>query len=401
MSRKPKLLPLLALLACCFAISSQSLGKYAGPVYSGLTAHEWGTFTSIAGSDGQAVEWSPLTGSTDLPAFVEHFRDPGFKLGLRGTVRMETPVLYFYSSKEETVSVRVSFAKGVITEWYPHASRVEPRAELYNRILYQASASGSIAWDSVTLAPSGRPELPLEDRNNHYYAARMTSSTPLRVKTPAGEQQEKFLFYRGVSTFSVPLSATPDAAGKLRIKNYGEQEIPTTILFERRGEKVGYRIGGSVKEEAILDAPELTATIDDLGRDLEGILVGQGLYHDEARAMVETWRNSWFEEGSRLLYIVPPAFVNEVLPLSIKPAPAQTVRVFVWRLELVTPATKKEVKTAFAAHDAATLKAYGPFLEPILATMVKKETDSVQVHRLQGYLNAVYGQLVAQNVGRK
>jgi len=45
--------------------------------------------------------------------------------------------------------------------------------------------------------------------------------------------------------------------------------------------------------------------------------------------MVETWRNSWFEEGSRLLYIVPPAFVNKVLPLSIKPAPAQTVRVFV------------------------------------------------------------------------
>src|SRR5436309_10623271 len=43
---------------------------------------------------------------TDLPSFVEHFRDPHFKLGLRGTVRMETPVLYFYSSKEETISVR-------------------------------------------------------------------------------------------------------------------------------------------------------------------------------------------------------------------------------------------------------------------------------------------------------
>ena len=130
MSRKPRLLPLLALLACCFAISSQSLGKDAGSVYSGLTAHEWGTLTSIAGSDGQAVEWSPLTGSTDLPVFVEHFRDPGFKLGLRGTVRMETPVLYFYDSREETVSVQVAFANGVITEWYPQASRVEPAGNL-------------------------------------------------------------------------------------------------------------------------------------------------------------------------------------------------------------------------------------------------------------------------------
>lgn len=400
MSRKLQFLPFFALLACSFAISSHLLGKDARPVYSSLTAHEWGTFTSIAGSDGQAVEWSPLTGSTDLPAFVEHSRDPGFKLGLRGTVRMETPVLYFYSSREETISVNVAFANGVITEWYPHASRVEPAGNLYGEILYKAGASGSIAWDSVTIAPSARPEFPAGDRNNHYYAARMTSSTPLHVKTAAGEQQEKFLFYRGVSTFCVPLSATLNTEGKLSLKNRGDQEIPATILFERRGEKAGYRIGGALKDESILDFPELTANIDDLGRDLEGILVGQGLYQDEAHAMVETWRNSWFEEGSRLLYIVPSAFVNEVLPLSIKPAPAQTVRVFVGRLEIVTTATEKEVEKAFAAHDTATLRAYGRFLEPILATMVKKQADPVQARRLQEYLSFVYSRLVNQNLGR-
>jgi hypothetical protein len=400
MLRKLILVPLLALLACCLAISSHSSGKDARPVHSGLIAHEWGTFTSIAGSDGQAMEWSPLTGSSDLPAFVEHFRAPGFKLGLRGTVRMETPVLYFYSSKEETVSVSVAFAKGVITEWYPHASRVEPAANLYGENPHQAGASGGIAWDSVTLAPTGRPDFPHEDRNNHYFAARMTSSTPLRVKTATGEQQEKFLFYRGVSTFSVPLSATLDAQGELQVKNHGEQEIPATILFERRGEKVGYRIGGALQEEALLNAPVLTSTIDDLGRDLEGVLVAQGLYHDEAHAMVETWRNSWFEEGSRLLYIVPPALVNEVLPLSIIPAPAETVRVFVGRLELVTPVTEKEVETAFATNDTATLKGYGRFLEPILATMIHREKNADRAGRLQNYRSSVYGRLVAQNLGR-
>jgi hypothetical protein len=150
----------------------------------------------------------------------------------------------------------------------------------------------------------------------------------------------------------------------------------------------------------ILDMPELNSTIDDLGRDLEGILVAQGLYQDEAHAMVETWRDSWFEEGSRLLYIVPPAFVKAVLPLSIKPAPAQTVRVFVGRLELVTPATEKAVETAFAAQDTATLKAYGRFLEPILATMIKKEKDQARGGRLQSYLNIVYSRLVNQNLGR-
>ena len=313
---------------------------------------------------------------------------------------METPVLYFYSSREETVSVTVAFAKGVITEWYPHASRVEPAGNLYGEALGKAGASGSISWDLVTLTPNGRPDFPLGDRSNHYFAARMTSSTPLRVKTAAGEQQEKFLFYRGVSTFSVPISAKLAMEGKLRIKNLGDQEIPATILFERRGDKVGYRVGSQLQDETMLDPPELTSTVDELSRDLEGILVGQGLYHDEARAMVETWRNSWFEEGSRLLYIAPPAFVNDVLPLSIKPAPAQTVRVFVGRLELVTPATEKAVETAFATHDTAVLKAYGRFLEPILATMIKKEANPAQARRFQAYLNAVYGQLVAQNLGR-
>jgi len=417
MLRKPLLLTFCALLACCFAFSANtlrgsedpplhsarahSLGKDVGPVNASLTAHEWGTFTSIAGNDGEAVEWSPLTGSTDLPEFVEHFRDAGFKLGLRGTVRMETPVLYFYSSKEETVSVSVAFAKGVITEWYPRASRVEPEEELYNGMLHQESASGSIAWDSVTVAPNARADFPREVGNNHYFAARMTSSTPLRVKTSAGEQQEKFLFYRGVSTFSVPLSAKLTGAGKLVVQNRGAEEITNTILFERRGEKVGYRIGGALQKEAVLDPPELSGTIDDLCRDLEGMLVAQGLYQDEASAMVETWRSSWFEEGSRLLYIVPPALVNEVLPLSISPAPAQTVRVFVGRLEVITPATQKAVETAVATNDTATLKAYGRFLEPILVTMIKRETNRAQARRLRDYLNAVCSRLVEQNLGRK
>jgi hypothetical protein len=34
-------------------------------------------------------------------------------------------------------------------------------------------------------------------------------------------------------------------------------------------------------------------------------LVEFGLYRKEAEPMVETWRDSWFEEGIRLFYIVP------------------------------------------------------------------------------------------------
>lgn len=395
MNRKLSLLILLPLVGC-FTVSTGLPARNAEPVYAGLTAHEWGTFTSIAGRDGQAVEWSPLTGSTDLPGFVEHFRTPQFKLGLRGTVRMETPILYFYDSREESVSVNVSFAKGLITEWYPRASRVGPSANPADWSMYQGNEDGSIAWDAVTVSPSLRAEFPRQPGDSHYYAARMTSATPLRVNTPAGGQHEKFLFYRGVSTFRVPVSAKLTSDGKVQIENTVEEEIPNTILFERRGDKVGYRIGGAVAKETVLEQPELAGNVNDLGRELVGTLVAQGLYVDEAQAMVETWRDSWFEEGSRLIYILPEKFVNGILPLSIQPAPAQISRVFVGRLELVTPATEKAVEAAFASRDKATLEKYGRFLEPILQTMKSRESDRSRAAKCAQYLGAVQSALITQ-----
>src|SRR6266852_9427691 len=250
---------LIALLTTCVIVSIAMARGHARTVYSGLTVHEWGTFTSIAGADGQAVEWFPLTGSTDLPSFVEHFRNAGFKLGLRGTVRMETPVLYFYAPREETVSVKVSFAKGVSTEWYPHASRVEPSSALWDGTLTEEHVEGNIAWDAVNLVPSQTADLATDHRKNHYYAARQTTSTPLRVKTPAGDQYEKFLFYRGVAAFSVPIAAKLEGGNKVRVENRSGQSIPNAILFERRADKVGFRVNGALQNESLLEPPDLTS----------------------------------------------------------------------------------------------------------------------------------------------
>jgi len=399
----PKLLRLIlaALLAGSFPISRELPRKNALPVFTGLTVHEWGTFTSIAGRDGRAIDWSPLAESTDLPSFVEHFRDGRFKIGLRGTVRMETPVLYFYDAREQQVSVKVSFAKGVITEWYPHATRVEPTANLFDASLYQAHADGSIAWDAVTVSPSLGADFPREAQDSPYYSARQTSATPLCVRTPTGEQQEKFLFYRGVSTFRAPLSAKLTDDGKVQAQNDAEEEIPNTILFERRGEQAGYRIAGAIAKEAVLDPPKPTGSVDDLARELVGMLEAQGLFVDEAQAMVETWRGSWFEEGSRLIYVLPAKFVNEILPMSIHPAPAKIARVFVGRLELVTPRTSNAVETAFAEHDNATLEKYRRFLEPILQTMIEKDANGPRAQQLNEYLNTVQSSLIAQTRRQK
>ena len=58
-----------------------------------FVVHEWGTFTSISGTDNQVLEWTSYRGGAELPRFVH-----GSKLSATGTVRMETPVVYFLHS---------------------------------------------------------------------------------------------------------------------------------------------------------------------------------------------------------------------------------------------------------------------------------------------------------------
>ncbi len=395
-----------AILALSLAVLPVLFRAQTPPSDAALTAHEWGTFTSIAGRNGHPAEWLPLTGSTDLPRFIEHFQTPEFKGGLRGTVRMETPVLYFYTNRPTTLSVHVSFAQGLITEWYPHANRVEP-VDLQNQtrmVSYlndwnrqHKQPDSSISWDTIALEPNSSASLPREDRANHYYTARQTSSTPLRIKTQAGDQIEKFLFYRGVASFSVPVSVQLAHDGKILAQNLGGQEIPAVLLFERRGDKLGFRIADASAAQPTLDPPELNATMDSLKQAVEDMLIAQGLYQDEAHAMFETWRDSWFEEGSRLLYIVPRQFVDGVLPLTITPVPAQTVRVFVGRLELVTLATQRAVEQALATHDQTTLRRYGRFLVPILENMIAGEKNGAKKAQFFEYLNNASNAQITQN----
>jgi hypothetical protein len=118
-----------------------------------FTAHEWGTFTSVSAPDGTTMDWLPLAAANGLPNFVEHLQNTNFKGGLRGTIRMETPVLYFYSPQETTVSVHVAFSQGLITEWYPHAEvpAISP-SRLFDAA--QKNKDGAISWPSVEIDQS-------------------------------------------------------------------------------------------------------------------------------------------------------------------------------------------------------------------------------------------------------
>jgi hypothetical protein len=388
--RRPFLHATAIFLIALGTLAAASPAGRQSPAEPGLTAHEWGTFTTIAGADGLPVEWLPvdLGGPSDLPHFVEHYRNAGFKAGLRGTVRMETPVIYFYSPHETRVSVRVSFTKGLITEWYPHPYGVVPDTSLALDSLYGPHHDGSITWNSVTVSPAVPANFPRESDASHYYCARDTSATPLSVKGPSGDQREKFLFYRGVSTTSLPLTAKVLPSGAIRLTNGMGRSISALVLFERRDDKLGYRIVTSPRDDLILETPSVTGTFDSLRGDLEDLLVNQGLFRDEACAMIETWRDTWFEQGSRLFYIVPSSYVDSILPLSIQPVPAQVVRTFVGRIELVTPATERSIEAALAAHDGAALRKYGRFLYPIFNIMLAKQPVPARVTRMREQLGA-------------
>ena len=367
-----------------------------GAQQSDLVAHEWGTFTSIAGNRGAAVSWYPWATPSDLPDFVEHLEAREFKLGLNGTIRMETPVIYFYSSRETTVSVHVSFAKGLITEWYPHATRCTPNGGNQSNVSLSRNLSdGSVSWARIVLKPNQEGELPAERAASRYYAARATSSTPLEVSAPGGKQYEKFLFYRGVTSEASPVSARVLSDGRIEVTNLSGESATHVFLFERRGKSLGIRSLTSVEATAVIDAPGLDGTLATAAEEIRAALLDQGLYPDEAQAMLETWKDSWFEEGSRLLYLVPGGFVNRVLPLAISPEPGQTTRVFVGRLELVTPGTRTAILSALASGDERTLQKYNRFLEPMLQILLEKASDSREAQRIRERLKQSYSPLVA------
>ena len=315
-----------------------------------LTVHEWGTFTSVADADGHGAEWRPLAAPSQLPCFVERSAFVG-KGSLAATVRMETPVLYFYAPQPAMVDVDVRFRSGVITEWFPHADVSQTNAPVAR------GSEGAIRWRNVRITPSPGDTFPMDTSGSHYYAARDTSAAPIAVAT----QTEKFLFYRGVARFELPIAATVGAGGDVELRNRVGDAIDDVVLFSNDRGRLRYELrhqaGAAVAIDPAVSGREPTV-------ELQAMLVGQGLYADEATAMVNTWRDSWFEPGTRIFYVVPRRFVDSVLPLAIQPRPADVARVFVARTELVTPQAIAVVKRALLAGAAVARVASGRCRDP-------------------------------------
>jgi hypothetical protein len=370
--------------------------------------HEWGTFTTVAGIDGRAINWLPLGGPSDLPCFVHHVNAnvmakllPGQQAGAQITyetarssmlakVRMETPVIYFYSPTEFDASVTVSFNRGIITEFYPMP--IQPVLAIYTNTLNDPNFSHTLEW-RVRVSPDEKPLFPNGGTASHYYAARETDATPLK----SGVESEKFIFYRGIANFDVPIQTKLLANGDVELWNLAvEGALPSVILFESRGGKMGYRVAGELAKADTLSPPALTSDIAGIRKELTKELVRAGLFAKEAQAMVETWNDSWFEEGSRVFYILPSGSVSAILPLRIHPAPSHTARVFVGRQELITEASMAAVKTALEQNDTATLARYGRFLSPIADRIIMSSSDQTMRDNMAKASKAAFAKYNAQ-----
>ena len=101
----------VVLIAAALAVATGFARRPA--ITSDTVVHEWGTFTSVSGEDGRAVSWFPLDGPVDLPCFVGRSYPLSPKGAMFARVRMETPVLYFYTSRDATVADFPRRAKAV------------------------------------------------------------------------------------------------------------------------------------------------------------------------------------------------------------------------------------------------------------------------------------------------
>lgn len=368
----------IPLLAVGFALGLTALGvTIQDSRDTGLVVHEWGTFTSVAGEDGMALEWRPLAATNDLPAFVHDigattnasgFRHDCVKCDLTAKIRMETPVLYFYSDRDTNVSVRVDFPQGTITEWYPSARTV----------------GSSIDWGRVVVMPHATTNLPVEAGPNHYYAARETDAALVRVCNTNGRatEFERFLFYRGVGGFDLPVSAKLDGS---RLQFAGLGDIAQMIVFENHSGAVGFRVVAVNSDTATVERPVLGDSLAALLAAMQQTLVSQGLYEKEAKAMLETWRDSWFEDGLRVFYVLPRQMTDNALPITISPQPTQLVRVLVGRIEIITPEMENAIRIEMQrlndpspevrAAARAALRRQGRFAEPVLKRLLRGDSD--------------------------
>jgi len=326
-----------------------------------LIVHEWGTVTTALSANGAPAGCLNRVSTVDpLPGFVYRFdpavvtkRIPIEKTFVPGvpcrpdiTMRLETPVMYFHMPAGDSVppfDVSVDFRGGVLNEFYPNASA---SANGWNGQQMTGSVVGSLAWHGVTLRSTAHGPA---TTSHVWLAPRAVSSTPVMV----GAEGEQYLFYRGMAHLDAVMRAeltrdevrirAPRSSPWLTAPSVALGKVwlvdvrPGGVVAFRESEPLTFSRGDTSILAHLADFKESEysdGALDRLHSSMQHALVERGLYEDEARAMLETWKRSYFmEPGLRVFYVAPSEWVSYHLPLRIS-VPHTLTRVIVGRIDL-------------------------------------------------------------------
>lgn len=353
--------------------------------------HEWGTFTCLQDEAGRAIA-GVNTDDEPLPRFVHRLADslifPPSEIPLiyykgvpmlhpQVTMRLETPVIYFYppagAKTPQEIDVRVRFRGGWLSEYYPDALVQAPgiKRDQGRLGVLTSDTVGSLSWRGLQVGVETAG--PATDYHV-WLAPRQVRAAG--VRTQAGED-ERYLFYRGVGHVEAPLRVYRDEAERRLVVNerFGPDRVggadapPITTLW-----LVDIRRDGAIAFREIARAPLTGATertvaafpsefrpaeynrenLARLRALMKQALVSDGLFDDEAEAMLNTWELGYFKSaGLRLFFLLPRAWTDDVLPLNLSHE-ADVVRTLVGRIELVTPEHRRLLARIAQAPLAAT-----------------------------------------------
>jgi hypothetical protein len=381
----------LALSVACLLAATAHLAA------EDLVVHEWGTFTSLQNGRGETLGDLNVDEEA-LPGFVHdampgllhpdlaltpnmHFDKGVIVDGHAVTMRLETPVIYFHQpagAQPASATVEVSFQGGVLSQFFPAAQLrtagvVDERGHFIVDPLTSASRS-TLTWRYVQIGHGQKEPASVGPATTApvWLAPRAVAAADLHAGA-AGEG-ENFLFYRGLGHRDAPVRVVRDAdqerftvfprpagtVGGLAVPAWWVVDIRedgATAFRELPAATIGSdpQVAGTSFSGEFAAADHSTGNRAALIARMHAALVGDGLFADEATALLDTWATSYFSSpGLRLFFLVPRPWTDAVLPLRITgytgaPLPATLVRTMVGRIELVSQ-RQRDLLAAIAAQ---------------------------------------------------